>query len=102
MLSSNHRGTRWTIRRGIAIHPPRTAGNHRGGGLGTRRHENARYTREGSTSSNGADMQELDTLKALRASLESIKQVVQGIHDDLSVSQENMTEFARTSPLLCH
>jgi hypothetical protein len=33
-------------------------------------------------------------LRALRASLESIKQVVQGVHDDLVVSQGNYTEMA--------
>jgi hypothetical protein len=39
-------------------------------------------------------LQELETLRALRASLESIKQVVQGVHDDLLVSQGNYTEIA--------
>jgi hypothetical protein len=39
-------------------------------------------------------LQELETLRALRASLESIKQVVQGVHDDLVVSQGNYTEIA--------
>ena len=41
--------------------------------------------------------QEIDTLKALRASLESIKQVIQGVHDDLVVSQNNYKEITRIS-----
>jgi hypothetical protein len=60
-----------------------------------RRHEHVRFTRQSNPPLCGAYYQELDTLKALRASLESVKQVVQGIHDDLVVSQENMVEFTR-------
>ena len=41
--------------------------------------------------------QEIDTLKALRASLESIKQVIQGVHDDLVVSQNNYKEITSIS-----
>jgi hypothetical protein len=37
---------------------------------------------------------ELDMLKTLRACLEAIKQVVQGVHDDLVASQNNYAEMA--------
>ena len=43
--------------------------------------------------------QEIDTLKALRASLESIKQVIQGVQDDLVVSQNNYKEITRIASL---
>jgi hypothetical protein len=38
--------------------------------------------------------QEIETLQALRASLESIKQIIQGVHNDLQVVQHNYTELA--------
>ena len=46
------------------------------------------------------NVQEIDTLKALRASLESIKQVIQGVHDDLVVSQNNYKEITGISSCL--
>ena len=49
-----------------------------------------------------ADDKELETLRALRASLESIKQIVQGVHDDLLVSQHNYTELVGHSTCLEH
>jgi len=41
--------------------------------------------------------QEIEVLRTLRASLEAIKQVVQGVHDDLKASEANYAEMARTS-----
>ena len=58
------------------------------------------FPREGlSFSVRETDNQEIETLKALRASLEAIKQVVQGVHDDLAVSQQNYKELTGTLPL---
>jgi hypothetical protein len=71
-------------------------------GVKPSRLEDVRTTLQSNSPPSQAHGQELDTLKALRASMESIKQVVQGIHDDLIVSQENMVEFTRSPSLALH